>query len=369
VLGLDDIAYDPDSGVVGEPDAIARVDASVDASMEGTDTSMAGTDGSAEAAEPSFPLTIAQGPAGSAALGLAIDDTRIYWVSSGANGSVLSVLKDGGGLTTIATGQEYPLDIAVQGTSVFWSVTPAGTGPQCMARVAATPGSTPDGGDAGPSCVVSSSDVTVRMTLGGTSLVLLAQGTGGNATNEYVGVVSAGETFSSVETQGPSSAIAATAQQAFLGNKNGEHVDELALTGLTFGNTICTSDCADAVIVDITTDVSLKNVLWISQSGSIDFAPIAVNGAKATEYAQLSGVLQRMARDASYIYVTVLGLSVESSSSVLAVQTAPGADAGTFITLSGAENNPFGIVVDESAVYWGDAVGRIRKAPVPPPPP
>jgi hypothetical protein len=372
VLGLDEIGYDVvDGGTILENDAYAPLDAlaidasTPDASMIDSSPHAGDAETSVDApAPPTGPVTIAQGPSGTAALGLAIDDARVYWVTAGANGSVLSVLKDGGDMTTIATGQPYPLDIAVSGTSVFWSVTPAGTGSQCMAMVASTPGAAPDGGDAGPSCVVSSPDVAVRMTLGGGGLVLLAQGPNGS-TNEFIGTPNAGAAFTSVQTQGPASAVTATAHEAFLGNKNGDHVDEVTLPGLVYGTTVCLAGCGAATIVDMTTDVALQNVLWVTQAGGGYSAPVAVNGSSGTQHLQVAATPQRMARDASYIYVTALGASAQVPSSVIAASLAPGGDAGAFLTLSSPETNPFGIAVDESAVYWDDADGRVRKTSVP----
>jgi hypothetical protein len=290
---------------------------------------------------------------------MAIDATRLYWVTAGSDGYVLSVLKDGGGAATVATRQPYPLDVAVLGTSIYWSVIPGGVGPQCMAYVASIPGSVVDGGDAGPACVTSSTDSTVRMTLGAGGVVLLARGTGATANDEYIGFATPGTAYTNVITNGPAAAIAATTTQGFLGNGNGFHIDEIGFPGLTFGAGICMSNCGGTTIEDMATDVAVQNVLWVTQGGGVHTASIHVNGAVGTQFVVLPATPQRMARDSSYVYVTTSGTWV------YAVPLGQGADGGVSITLSSAENAPFGIVVDDQWVYWGNADGTIRRTSVP----
>ncbi|HEY2517261.1 MAG TPA: hypothetical protein VGI39_40590 [Polyangiaceae bacterium] len=357
ILGLDAIDYNVRDGGVSLP----GVDASVDSLVLPVDAGGSSMDQVAidSATPPSGPLTLAQGPSG--AQGIAVDDARIYWVVGGANGSVFSVLKDGSGMTTIASGQPFPVDVAVVGTSVYWSVVPGGAGAQCMAMVASTPGSAPAGADAGPSCVTSSADTTVRMAIGGGGLVLLAQGTGANAAKEFIGVATPGSAYTNVQAAGPAEALAATSQRAFLSNKNGDHIDEVVLPGLTPGLIACLSNCGTAPAVDVTVDVLTTNLFWITQNGGVFTAPIAVSNGKGTQLAQLPGSLVRVARDASFVYATGLG------SSVLAVPIAQVGDAGAFQSLASAENQPFGIAVDQNAVYWTTADGEVRTVGVPVP--
>src|SRR5579862_4169957 len=89
ILGLDAIDYNVRDGGAGLPDG----DASIDSPAPAADAGGSSLDQSAldSAAPPDGPFTLAKGPSG--AQGIALDDTRIYWVVGGANGSVQSVLK------------------------------------------------------------------------------------------------------------------------------------------------------------------------------------------------------------------------------------------------------------------------------------
>jgi hypothetical protein len=360
ILGLDDIDYEPGDG--GKPSGPS--DATTGDALglpDGADASRGdaplGDDApdAADALPP--PVTIASPPTTwGAALGMAVDDTRVYWVT--ADGYVLSAPKGGGPTTTIATGQSEPLDVALLGTTLYWSVVPPGTGPQCMVETASTAGG---GADAAVTCICSAAVTTVRMTLGAGSVVFLAKGTGASVNNEYVGFSSAGG-FTNVQTQGPSSAITATTTQGFLGNGNGFHIDEVGFPGLTFGPAECTTSCGGTTILDMALDAEEQNILWVTQGGGVHTIPIHVSGGTGAQLVVLPATPQRMARDANYIYVTA------GMSSVYAVPIAQAPDAGVFLTLSSDETSPFGIAVDDTSVYWGNADGTIRRTSVPPTP-
>ena len=58
---------------------------------------------------------------------LAIDSTNVYWTDSGTaannfhDGTVMRVAIGGGTAIVLASGQDYPLGIAVDDSSVYWT--------------------------------------------------------------------------------------------------------------------------------------------------------------------------------------------------------------------------------------------------------
>jgi hypothetical protein len=369
ILGIDDIAYAPEAEEAG-----ART---IDGALEGgappgpddarvtesdADDSAAGNDSAAmNDARPDGPFTLLEGLTAPEAL--VVDDTSLYWVSvaGGGVGSIQRAAKDGtGAVSTLAGNQPSPLDIALEGATLYWSVnqTPpaSATAAQCLAMTAQT-----DGGAA--TCVTSGPYGSVRMTVTGAYVVVLAQPAGAGPPPQQIGYALADGGYASEPTQGASQAIAATPQNILVGNINGPHIDQLPLPALgNFGPMLCTTGCGGSQITDMVLDTAGTSPLWVSQFGGVftmSTPPIAA--ATATHLAELGQTPQRLARDQSYVYVT-------TTSSVFAVPIVPLDGGLTALTLASGEASPFGVAVDSAYVYWTDGSGKIRATSVPPPP-
>ncbi|APR84845.1 Putative serine/threonine-protein kinase pknH [Minicystis rosea] len=66
-------------------------------------------------------VVVAALPAGSRPYGIALDATHVYWTNTGT-GEVMQADKDGSAKVTIASGQEAPHALTVQGGQVIWGL-------------------------------------------------------------------------------------------------------------------------------------------------------------------------------------------------------------------------------------------------------
>jgi hypothetical protein len=111
----------------------------------GRDSAASTSDGAAP--DAGGPFTLVQGVGLPQAL--VVDDTSLYFINAqgGATASVQSILKSGAGpVTTLASNQPSPLDIAVDDTNVYWSVNrgaPPDSSTQCLAMFASKDGGAP----------------------------------------------------------------------------------------------------------------------------------------------------------------------------------------------------------------------------------
>jgi hypothetical protein len=353
VIGLDDLRYGPSAS-----DAGGLADAPVGVVDDG---SGGGNDGAADAALAAdsggpAPTTLVSG-LGVDLGGLTVDGTTLYWIDQ--SGLVQSAPKTGGAATTISSGEAMPLDVAVDGQDLYWSVSEpigaAGGAVVCNARFLSKAFLT-----ATPTCATSTQYATLRMVLNDQDVVLLTHGAG---TTLYVGTAAkatAFDAYKSATLGGPAAALAATNSLVYVGNANGHHVDQYVLPGVSSESITCLNGCGATTIVDMVLDTTQENVLWVTSDGNVYSAPVAVTNQTGTLVASLGAQPQRVARDPSHLYVSA------ANGSIYAVPLPAGASPATPLVLAAGEQTPFGIAVDSANVYW-TAAGAIRAVPAPPP--
>ena len=67
------------------------------------------------------PVTIASGSAAGNWFGVAVAGADVYWTVDVGAGSIMKSALDGGGATTLASGQSYPLGLASDARNVYWT--------------------------------------------------------------------------------------------------------------------------------------------------------------------------------------------------------------------------------------------------------
>lgn len=241
--------------------------------------------------------------------GIAVRNGIVYWVNNVAGGSVMSVPATGGVPTTIASNQDYPWAVAVDGNNVYWT--------------------NYDGASAIFVGTPTNAGTVMEVPLGGGTPVTLASA-----------------------LQGPWG-IAVDAANVYFTTAGGNKVKSVPIdSGGNGPVTILAEDqyTPTAIAVDA------SNVYWVNESevSSSNFGAV-MSVPKDSD----GGVAPTVIVQPGATYDTPTGLAVNAASVFFTnnvdsgdVESAPLGGGAPPTVLASGQINPFSITLDENNVYW-----------------
>jgi hypothetical protein len=309
---------------------------SVGCSAELTSSSDGGASGGS-CASAGEPVTLASGQTWP--VGLAVDAHHVYWANGGGEagnygpsnvglGSIVKVPLCGGSPTTLASGQINPWSVAVDATSVYWitygSVENPVNGTVMKAPLAGGPATTLASGQSGP----------MSMAIDATSVYWV------NAGDVTAGAVvkvplDGGEPTTLVAGPQPFRDIALDAQNVYFTTVDGD-VLKAPLDGGT-PTTLATGTVNPGGLA-----VDATHVYW-SEGGSVHSVPL--DGGPSATLTPISGA-STLAVDATSIYWS----SAAGGSELMKTP----ASGGSAVLVATVAQGLGAIEVDSTSVYWVD---------------
>jgi hypothetical protein len=280
---------------------------------------------------------------------LAVDSLNVYWTDS-SGGAVLSVPIVGGAVSTVATAQNTPWGIALDGAgNVYWadSASPAG-----VMEAATTGGSA--------TVLATSNSSPWGVAVDATSVYWANAGScaaDGGCMGSVVKVGREAGAATTLATAAGPSAVAVDSTSVYYTDYLGNSIVKLPLAGGTPTTLAAGLGNPFALAVDAT------SVYWVD-SGDGKLMKVGIAGGTPVSLAQ--GVAsQGIAIDSLNIYWTDWGAGLGGG----VVRATPKA-GGASITLASGQDTPRGIAVDATTVYWANGPaaacsGAILKLPKP----
>jgi hypothetical protein len=274
--------------------------------------------------------------------GIAVDSTSVYWSDFGG-GNLLSVPIGGGSPSTIAAGARGMNGLAVSGQSAYVTF---GSGAVASVPIGGGTPTTLAVGQPQPAGIAVDSTRVYWDTQFGLGAILAAP-LGGGAPATIANTSSGSTIF----------AINATTV-TWLGPEGILYAAPLD-GGMPMGTILSVLMApASAIAVDTT------SAYWGATLGSpvVVSAPLDGGGAMGTMIASSPGSVTALAVNASSVYWTS---TPGDAGAVFSVPLGATIDAGPAPTALAAGNNPLGIAVDSTAVYWTDpGLHAVLKVPL-----